>query len=164
MSVENEARPITVRDAQPDDLADVALMMREYSEWLGIDLTFQGFDREAAHLPGDYAPPRGALLVAWRGDRRVGMAALRRLDGSRGEMKRLFVRPSARGAGVGRLLAEGVIRAVRRCGYRRLVLDTLPVMHAAHALYERMGFAPIAPYYESPIAGTRYLGLDVTQE
>ena len=79
-------------------------------------------------------------------------------------MKRLFVRPSARGAGVGRLLAGGVIRAARRCGYRRLVLDTLPVMHAAHALYERMGFVPIAPYYESPIAGTRYLGLDVTQE
>lgn len=136
-------------------------MMREYARWLGIDLAFQGFDREVAQLPGDYAPPGGALLIAWRDDERVGMVALRRRTAACGEMKRLFVRPSARGGGLGRQLVEGVIREARARGYQQLVLDTLPMMASAHELYERMGFVAIPAYYASPIAGTRYLALDL---
>jgi GNAT superfamily N-acetyltransferase len=126
--------PIRIEAATADDIPEIAAMLREYAAWLAVDLSFQGFDREVAQLPGDYAPPAGALLVAWLGERPVGMVALRRRDHERGEMKRLFVRPSARAAGVGRRLVERVIQEARDRGYQQLLLDTLPVMSSAHAL------------------------------
>jgi putative acetyltransferase len=155
--------PIRIEAATADDIPEIAAMLREYAAWLAVDLSFQGFDREVAQLPGDYAPPAGALLVAWLGERPVGMVALRRRDHERGEMKRLFVRPSARAAGVGRRLVERVIQEARDRGYQQLLLDTLPVMSSAHALYERMGFVAIPAYYSSPVSGTRYLALDLSQ-
>ncbi len=137
----------------------IRALMREYAAWLGVDLSYQGFDRELDGLPGDYAPPDGALVIATVEDEPAGMVALRRLDANRCEMKRLYVRPSARRSGLGRALAERIVHEARRCGYREMVLDTLPVMARAQGLYEALGFRDIAPYYPSPVPGTRYMAL-----
>jgi putative acetyltransferase len=134
-------------------------MMLEYQQWLGVDLSFQHFAHEVESMPGEYAPPAGALFIALQDAEARGMIALRRLDRERAEMKRLFVRPAARGGGLGRALAQRVIEEARALGYREIVLDTLPVMHEAHRLYAALGFRPIPPYYASPIAGTTFLSL-----
>ena len=131
----------------------------EHAETLGLDLTFQGFDKELAGLPGAYARPCGRLLVARLDGEPAGCVALRPLRGGTCEMKRLFVHPSARGSGVGRMLARAVIDAAREAGYERMRLDTLPQMVEAQPLYESLGFRDIAAYYENPVAGARYLEL-----
>jgi putative acetyltransferase len=143
------------------ELDTVRELMRAYADSLPFDLDFQGFDRELAELPGDYAPPDGALLVA-RVDGRVGgCVALRRFDVDVCEMKRLFVSPAVRGGGIGRLLAEAVVAEARRLGYARMRLDTTPGMETAQALYEQLGFKEIPPYRHNPISGTRFLELEL---
>lgn len=132
-------------------------MLREYVAWIGLDLGFQDIDAELAGLPGDYAPPRGALFVAADGDRCVAMIGLRPMSGSIAEMKRLYVRPEARGRGVARQLIKRLCEEAERLNYDELRLDTLPMMGDAQALYEAHGFVDIAPYYQSPIAGTRFM-------
>lgn len=134
-------------------------LLREYASSLGVDLCFQGFDRELAGLPGDFAPPSGGAWLAWHGDRAIGCVALRRIDGRRSEMKRLYVRPRERGHRMGAHLAEVVVRAARARGYRWVYLDTLPTMRAARSLYARMGFVPTRPYRYNPVRGCAYLRL-----
>lgn len=143
------------------DLPDIRALLAEYAEGVGVPLDFQGFDREVAELPGAYAPPRGALLVARIDGAAAGCAALRPLDDETCEMKRLFVRPGARGLGLGERLALAVLAEARRLGYRRMRLDTLPAMASAQALYERLGFRDIEPYTDNPVAGTRFLELQL---
>ncbi len=148
-----------------DELDDVRLVFREYAAGLGVDLCFQQFDEELAGLPGDYAEPRGALLVARVDGALAGCCALRPLDAAdypnAAEMKRLYVRKAFRGLGLGRLLAEGVLDAARQADYACVLLDTLDDMEAARALYEDLGFTEIPPYYHNPIAGAHYLKVDL---
>lgn len=134
-------------------------MLREYIEWIGLDLAFQEIDAELAGLPGDYGPPRGALLVAEDAGVLVGMIALRPFDGAICEMKRLFVRPGARGRGLAKHLIARVQDEARRLQYAEMRLDTLPMMGDAQALYVTLGFHDIPPYYDTPIAGTRFMAL-----
>jgi putative acetyltransferase len=134
-------------------------MLQEYVEWIGLDLAFQEIDAELDGLPGAYAPPRGALFVASEGTRLIGMIGLRPLDGDVCEMKRLFVRPEARGRGLARQLIARVLAEARRLRYAEIRLDTLPMMGDAQALYVALGFADIPPYYDTPIAGTRFMAL-----
>jgi len=155
--------PRVIRPARvPNDLAQVRALLREYEVELGVDLTFQGFEQELADLPGDYDPPRGALLVAEVDGTVAGCVALRPLEGDACEMKRLYARPAFRGRGVGRALALAVIAEARRIGYARMRLDTLPVMAEAQALYGQLGFTDIPPYRENPVPGVRYLELTLT--
>jgi putative acetyltransferase len=140
-----------------DQITTARRLFREYEASLGIDLAFQGFAREVAELPGAYAPPAGRLLLATEGPEPAGCVALRPLDDSICEMKRLYVRPAARGARLGRRLAETVIREARLIGYARMRLDTLPFMKEATALYRALGFVEIAPYYENPVAGSLFM-------
>jgi ribosomal protein S18 acetylase RimI-like enzyme len=150
-----------VRAASLDQIATARILFKEYEASLGIELTFQGFAREVAELPGAYAPPAGRLFLATDGAEAAGCVALRPLGDGICEMKRLYVRPSARGARLGRRLAETVIREGRAIGYTRMRLDTLPSMKEAFALYQTLGFREIAPYCENPIVGTRFMELDL---
>ena len=150
---------IDLHPASSTDIDDVRGLLREYAESLGFPLDFQDFDRELAGLPGDYTPPRGALLVAKTPAETVACVALRPLAPGICELKRLYVRPTARGGGLGRLLAEAALAEARRLGYRRVRLDTIPSMEAAQALYERLGFREIPPYNANPLAGARWLEL-----
>lgn len=145
--------------ASPAQIAAARRLFKEYEASLGIELSFQGFTREVAELPGAYAPPAGRLFLAMDGPEHVGCVALRPLGDSTCEMKRLYVRPPARGTRLGRRLAETVIREARAIGYARMRLDTLPSMKDAFALYQRLGFREIPPYYENPIAGTHFMEL-----
>lgn len=149
----------------PEDLDTVRALFLEYARSLDFDLCFQDFDAELAGLPGKYAAPGGRLLLAWDGPDRgsaLGCVALRPLgEPGRGdcEMKRLFLRPAARGTGLGRRLAERICAEGRAAGYARICLDTVPSLAPAIALYTAMGFQPIEPYVYNPIPGTLYLGL-----
>ncbi|TFZ06978.1 GNAT family N-acetyltransferase [Ramlibacter henchirensis] len=140
-------------------------IFREYARGLGVDLCFQGFEEELASLPGDYAAPRGALLLAKVDGAVAGCCALRPLDSSdypgAAEMKRLYVRKAFRGFGLGRQLAEAVLDVARREGYDCVLLDTLDDMEAARALYDDLGFEAIEPYYHNPIPGAHYLKVDL---
>lgn len=143
------------------DLARVRRLLRAYHRSLGVDLSFQGFEGELAGLPGEYAAPHGGLWIAWAGRRTVGCVAVRRLDARRAEMKRLYVRPAARGRGLGARLARRAVVAARGRGYAWLYLDTLPTMRPARALYARMGFARTRAYRYNPVPGSVYLRLDL---
>jgi ribosomal protein S18 acetylase RimI-like enzyme len=149
-----------VRAGSSVDLDAVKRLFTAYASALGIDLSYQGFEAELAGLPGKYAPPSGALLIARTMDGEpLGCVALRPLDDAgRCEMKRLYVSPRARGLGLGKALVDAVIAEATRIGYREMRLDTLPTMGEAIALYRKAGFQSIDPYYETPVAGTIFLG------
>jgi len=141
-----------------------ASLFREYADSLPFSLCFQGFEEELAQLPGKYAAPHGRLLIARVDGEPRGCVAFRRIDGLAGdpepvcEMKRLYVRPEARGLGLGRRLCELLLREAAACGYRLMKLDSEPDFEAAMGLYASLGFRPIARYNDDPHPETVYLG------
>jgi GNAT superfamily N-acetyltransferase len=143
----------------PGQIEQVRALFREYAGSVDFDLHFQNFEDELAGLPGAYAPPVGRLLLAVDGATVAGCGAVRDHGGGVCEMKRLFVRHAFRGRGVGRTLADALIREARAIGYRRMRLDTLPSMMAAHGLYRTLGFQPIEPCTHNPIPGVLFLEL-----
>jgi putative acetyltransferase len=149
--------------APPRDAADldsVRALFTEYAGSLGFSLGYQGFDAELAGLPGKYAAPEGALLLAKVDGIAAGVVALRKIETGTAEMKRLYVKPAHHGRSIGRKLAEAIVETARSLGYRRLRLDTIAgKMDSAVKLYRSMGFVEIAPYYDSPVPGTTYLEL-----
>ena len=146
-----------------EKIAAVRELMREYGASLGVDLSYQNFEEELRGLPGDYAPPLGTLLLAMAGEEAAGCVAIRPLEENFCEMKRLYVRPAWRSTGLGKRLVLAAIEDAQRAGHHFLRLDTLPTMSAARKLYAALGFLPIAPYYQSPVAGTAFLQLDLTK-
>lgn len=153
---------VNIREASfPGDLAAVRGLFEEYAAGLGVDLCFQGFAEELAGLPGRYATPAGGVWLAEVGGELAGCVALRPLSDELAEVKRLYLRPAFRGAGVGRALAEHVLAVAAGKGYRRVCLDTLPSMGGAIALYRSLGFTEVEPYYPNPVVGALFLGREV---
>lgn len=144
-----------ISDAGAADAAALRAMFRDYFAWLGADGWFTDLEAELAALPGGY----DAILVARGGDELLGCVALRPLEDDACEMKRLYVRPSARGSGAGRALVEASIARARELGYATMRLDTLPTMGAARALYRSLGFRPIERYNDNPIEGVLFFEL-----
>jgi len=144
-----------------DELLQVRRLFEEYAAGLAIDLCFQGFEEELAGLPGQYEPPEGGLLLAFWGNAPAGCVAFRPLEAGICEMKRLYVRPEFRALGVGRELAERVIREAAQVGYGKMRLDSLPSMVVARKLYRRLGFREIAPYRPNPVKGAVFLELEL---
>lgn len=138
------------------DLDEVRALFREYERSQGQSPCFAGFAEELDGLPGAYAAPDGALLLAVVDGRAVGVVAVRPLGDGTAEMRRLFVRPDTRGGGIGRRLAEAALAAARTAGHRVLRLETLSSMTAARSLYEALGFREVAPYVTKPICGAHY--------
>ena len=151
--------PFNIAEAGPGDLADVAELFRAYAAELPVDLALQGFEPELAGLPGDYAPPKGTLLIARGADAAaLGCIGLRPLGDRICEMKRLYVQPAARQTGLGKALAGAVIEVARQRGYRDMKLDTLPQLTQAVSLYRSLGFALVPPYGDHPYEGTLCFG------
>lgn len=151
---------ITIRQALfPNDHEAVVSIFREYVNSPTANLGFQDYEIEFAALPGKYAPPDGCLLLACKGDTVLGCAALRQVDQSTCEMKRVYVRPAARSLGLGRRLVEAVLYEARLAGYAQICLDVLPEFTAAQKLYESLGFVPAAPVSFNPVPGTKFLAL-----
>jgi ribosomal protein S18 acetylase RimI-like enzyme len=153
---------VLVEATTPEDLAQVRRLFRAYADWLGVDLCFQGFERELAELPGGYAPPAGRLLLAKVGREAVGCVGVRPLAPGACEMKRLWVEPGFGGQGIGRTLVQTIVAAARDIGYLRMRLDTIPArMPAAQHLYASLGFREIPPYYQNPLDGVVMLELEL---
>ncbi len=154
-----------VTPAAPQEIEALRTLFSEYASSLAVDLCFQGFALELAELPGEYAPPRGALLMARVNQELAGCCALRPLDSvdyaNACEMKRLYVRPGFRRFGVGRQLAQTILEYACQAGYGCVLLDTLDEMESARALYHELGFREIPPYYHNPIKGAHYLKVDL---
>jgi putative acetyltransferase len=163
MGTGGEMSVIKIRRAKDHDVPHLRRLFSDYASELRLDLGFQHFAQELEGLPGDYARPKGELLLALEGGLPVGCVAMRPLAPGICEMKRLYVRPSYRGKGLGKQLIDAILAAARRAEYACMRLDTLSSMKAARFLYSAFGFKPIRPYYHNPLEGAEYMELDLTR-
>lgn len=145
---------------KPQDVAAVRDLIHEYVRGLNIDIAIRGFEAELPLFPGPYAPPMGGLLLARSGtDEALGCVSLQPLErAGTCELKRLYVRPSVRSTGLGRALVTSALDLAAALGHREVMLDTLPWMEPAIALYRSLGFEPVEPYWNNLIPGIIYFG------
>src|ERR1700694_672860 len=152
-----------------EDLRQARQLLAEYLAALADSLAALGLDlaatrrQEVASLPGEYAPPGGRFLLARQGGAPAGCVTVRRLDAGTCELRRLYVRPACRGAGLGRQLTLAAIAAARAMAYARVRLNTLPSMTPARALYAELGFREISPYRAVLVPGVLHFELDLAE-
>lgn len=144
-----------------DDLENIKTLFREYTNMLGVDLAFQGFEEELKKLPGKYSLPKGRIFTAYYNGKLAGCIALRSFGENGCEMKRLFVRPEFRKCHIGELLVDKIIEEAKDIGYEYMVLDTLSTLTGAVNLYRKKGFKVIEAYYENPLENVLYFKLDL---
>lgn len=150
-----------IEATSPFEIETARQLFREYQEFLGEDLCFQGFEQELAELPGKYSNPTGAILLAEHQEKFIGCVAVRPIEGDVCEMKRLYVKTGSQGLSAGRKLAEAIIAKAEQLGYRKMQLDTLERLEPALRLYEKLGFKRIEPYYANPLDEVVYLELEI---
>ncbi|MFX1317045.1 MAG: GNAT family N-acetyltransferase [Promethearchaeota archaeon] len=138
-------------------------LLKEYADYLDIDLEFQSFNKELEALPGDYASPEGCLLLALYENKLAGCVAIRKFDKGICEMKRLYVRPQYRGKEIGKELSKSIIKMARKIGYTHMRLDTLNFMKEAITLYLSLGFKEIKPYRYNPYDDARFFELNLAK-
>jgi ribosomal protein S18 acetylase RimI-like enzyme len=162
-----------VQASMLEEIAIARTLFREYATWLAndparpfaaSDLLSQNFDEELANLPGDYAPPDGLLRLVPSGKETAGCVAVRRFNNCACEMKRMWVRPKFRGCGLECLLAEQLIAEARTIGYSKIVLDSLPSLESALALYRTLGFREIPSYRYNPDPDAVFMQLDLIRD
>ncbi|MGH8238134.1 MAG: GNAT family N-acetyltransferase [Steroidobacteraceae bacterium] len=158
----NPGRPVRLLQATAPHEWDAARrLVQEYAASLDVDLSFQNFDQELQHFTTEYATPTGAFILAEDAGQYLACIGVRRFSDDIGEIKRLYVAPAARGRGLGRVLVARIIVAARQIGYRSVLLDTLPFMKEAQALYLSLGFKPTTAYRFNPVEGSAFLRLDL---
>ena len=145
-----------------EDFRQARTLLREYEDFVEVDLCFQGFEEELGNLERVYGLPGGRFLLLRQGGQTAGCVALRDLGNGVCEMKRLFLRTEFRGKGLGRLCAERIIQTARDMGFVAMRLDTLPIMREAIDLYRSMGFREIGNYAENPVKGALCMELQLT--
>ena len=146
-----------IRSASTDaDFARARALFEEYAAELGVDLCFQGFPTELAELPGKYAPPRGVLFIVLDDGAPIACGALRNLGELACELKRIYVRPSHRGTGLGRRITVDLMQRAKDIGYSIVRLDTLGKLTAAQSLYRSLGFREVDPFNLDPGLGIVY--------
>jgi Acetyltransferase (GNAT) family. len=145
----------------PSDLNDVLELYQEYVGSTSADLAFQGNEEEFSHLPDKYSSNESKIFLAKVNGNSVGCAAFRRVDDATCEMKRVYVRPSARGSKLGAKLVEQVLLEAIKSGYKKICLDVLPEFKTASTLYKSYGFVPHPPVTNNPVPGTEFMGLDL---
>ena len=153
---------IKIRPFDITDIPAIRDIFREYEEYLNIDLCFQNFEDELSNLPGDYNAPSGAIFIALVDDSLAGCVALRPMDRTTCEMKRLYVKPDFRGLGLGRKLAVAIMDKAVEIGYCKMRLDTLDRLKEAMKLYSSLGFRKIKSYYHNPLKGVVYWELKLS--
>ena len=147
-----------------NNLDDIRTLFAEYAASLEIDLCYQNYEEELKNLPGKYSLPKGRLYMAQYEGNPAGCVALRQLDDDKGEIKRLYVRPQHRQHKIGGMLIQRLLSDALSEGYSQLFLDTLPSMSSAIALYKKLGFQAIPPYYNTPITETEFYRLDLNAD
>tara|TARA_A100000171_G_C2130139_1_gene146144 strand:- start:92 stop:571 length:480 start_codon:yes stop_codon:yes gene_type:complete len=143
------------------DFEHAKKLILEYVNWLGIDLSFQNFDKEMAGLPEMYNYEDGGLFIAYINEEAVGIAGIRRFNKNDGEIKRMFVQPNSRGLGIGQLLLNHCIEKARKLNYDTIKLDTADFMKSAIKLYTDNGFVEIGAYRHNPHESARYYELSL---
>ena len=151
-----------IRPRSAEQWSEAARLVSEYAASLNVALDFQDFEHERAHLEDEYGRPGAVFLLASNDGEFVGCGAIRRFSASACEMKRLYVRPDGQRRGIGRMIATALIAEARLLGYQTMLLDTLPSMHSAQALYATLGFTPVTPYRFNPVEGATFLALELT--
>lgn len=145
----------------PTDIKDVLGLYREYVESTSVDLSFQGNDEEFDTLPDKYSSEESKIFLAKMDGYSVGCAAFRKLDDFTCEMKRVYIRPNARGLKLGARLVERILQEAILSGYKKICLDVLPEFKTALKLYKSYGFVQHPPVTNNPIPETEFLGLDL---
>lgn len=151
---------MTITDAAPY-LGQVKELIKEYTQRLGRDLSFQALDEELADLPKKYGGSEGELIAAVENGIVYGMAAYHKLSADRCEMKRLYVKPDCRGMKLGEKLIAEIVSRAKAAGYKEMVLDTITPLKAAVHLYEKACFKPCEPYYHNPMDDVLYFKLEL---
>jgi putative acetyltransferase len=158
----SEPRVVTVSEVTSDQDFEVTRnLFEEYAAGLGVSLCFQNFAYELDNLRQVYGPPGGCVLLARSDETTIGCVALRPFSAGVCEMKRLYVRPAARGLSAGRLLVNEIIKRARLFGYHKMILDTLDSMQQAQQLYRSMGFREFKPDHTVPLDGLLYMELEL---
>lgn len=150
-----------VRAVFPDDLQDVLDLYREYVGSTSVDLSFQGNDQEFSQLSEKYSSEESKIFLLKKDAKPVGCAAFRRLDEAACEMKRVYIRPSARGSNQGAKLVDRVLQEAVISGYKKICLDVLPEFKTALKLYKSYGFVEHPPVTNNPVPGTHFLSLNL---